>query len=80
MVFGHAPIIFPAVTQLRVPYNPVFYFPLLLLHVSLALRLTGDLSAIADWRTAGGLINAVALALFVLNTIVAIVRGRTRDG
>lgn len=79
MVFGHAPIIFPAVTQLRVPYNPVFYFPLLLLHVSLALRLIGDLMVAGDWRSRGGLINAVALVLFVLNTLVAIVRGRLRD-
>ena len=32
MVFGHAPIIFPAVLRIRVPYHPSFYVPLALLH------------------------------------------------
>ena len=32
MVFGHAPIIFPAVLRVAVPYHPVFYVPLALLH------------------------------------------------
>jgi hypothetical protein len=75
MVFGHAPIIFPAVTRLRIRYSPVFYFPLLLLHGSLALRLVGDLFSQGDWRSTGGLLNAIALLLFVINTILAIVRG-----
>ncbi|KAA3626478.1 MAG: hypothetical protein DWQ09_16405 [Proteobacteria bacterium] len=76
MVFGHAPIIFPAVTQLRVPYHPLFYVPLLVLHISLALRLTGDLMGLDEWRRLGGMANAVALVLFVLNTVSAIVRGK----
>jgi len=76
MVFGHAPIIFPAVTQLRVPYHPLFYVPLLLLQVALLARLTGDLGGLQAWRAWGGLLNALALILFVLNTISAIVRGK----
>lgn len=76
MVFGHAPIIFPAVTQLRVPYHPFFYVPLLVLHFSLALRLIGDLGGLDEWRRLGGMINALALVLFVLNTVSAIIRGR----
>src|SRR6266498_3023653 len=35
MVFGHAPIILPAVLRVNVPYHPTFYGPLALLHVSL---------------------------------------------
>ncbi|MDP3084855.1 MAG: hypothetical protein Q8N44_14370, partial [Rubrivivax sp.] len=35
MVFGHAPIIFPAVLRVAVPYHPSFYGPLALLHASL---------------------------------------------
>ena len=31
MVFGHAPIIFPAVARVKIPYHPAFYLPLLLL-------------------------------------------------
>jgi hypothetical protein len=44
MVFGHAPIVFPAVLRVALPYHPVFYAPLALLHASLALRLLGDAS------------------------------------
>ncbi|MCC6201992.1 MAG: hypothetical protein IT494_03185 [Gammaproteobacteria bacterium] len=79
MVFGHAPIIFPAVTRLRVRYSPVFYFHLVLLHLSLVLRLAGDLALRSDWRSNGGLLNAVALVLFVVNTILAIIRGRREN-
>lgn len=51
MVFGHAPIIFPAVLRVAVPYHPVFYAPLVLLHASLALRLAG--APAASRRCAG---------------------------
>ncbi len=76
MVFGHAPIIFPAVLRVAVPYHPLFYGPLLLLHLSLIVRLAGDAAAASEWRSAGGLFNAVALAFFILNTIAAVIRGR----
>ena len=39
MMFGHAPIIFPAVLRVTMPYHPSFYAPLVLLHVSLVVRL-----------------------------------------
>jgi hypothetical protein len=76
MVFGHAPIIFPAVTRAAVPYHRSFYLPLALLHISLALRIAGSLGGMADWRQAGGAANALALLLFVLSTISAVVRGK----
>ena len=76
MVFGHAPIIFPAVLRVAVPYHPLFYAPLALLHLSLAVRLAGDLAGLADWRSLGGLLNALALAAFILNTIAAVIRGK----
>ncbi|MGB7540540.1 MAG: hypothetical protein WBM28_00805, partial [Burkholderiales bacterium] len=76
MVFGHAPIIFPAVTRAAVPYHWSFYVPLALLHLSLALRIVGDLAQLADWRRMGGAGNAMALLLFVLGTISAVVRGK----
>jgi hypothetical protein len=78
MVFGHAPIIFPAVLRVAVPYHPLFYAPLALLHASLALRLAGDAAGVFEWRSAGGLLNAAALAIFILNTIAAVVRGRMK--
>jgi hypothetical protein len=76
MVFGHAPIIFPAVARVAVPYHPVFYLPLALLHLSLVVRIVGDLAVLPDWRSAGGAGNAVALLAFLLNTISAVIRGK----
>ena len=76
MVFGHAPVIFPAVLHVAVPYHPLFYAPLALLHLSLMARLAGNLAGMADWRSAGGLLNAAALAFFILNTVAAVIRGR----
>jgi hypothetical protein len=76
MVFGHAPIIFPAVLRVAVPYHPMFYGPLALLHASLALRLVGDAIGEVGWVRAGGLLNALALAAFIAVTMIAVVRGR----
>ncbi len=76
MVFGHAPIIFPAVTRAAMPYHWSFYVPLALLQLSLATRIAGDFSEIAALRRFGGAGNALALLLFVLGTIAAVVRGK----
>jgi hypothetical protein len=79
MVFGHAPIIFPAVLRVAVPYHPTFYLPLALLHGSLALRLAGDAAGQLDWIRVGGLLNALALAAFIVVTAMAVVRGNRRQ-
>ncbi len=79
MVFGHAPIIFPAVLRVAVPYHPLFYAPLALLHFSLIIRLAGDAAALYDWRSAGGALNALALLAFILNTIAAVIRGKLKS-
>ena len=79
MVFGHAPIIFPAVLRVAVPYHPTFYLPLALLHLSLVVRLAGDATARFDWTRAGGMLNALALAAFIASTASAVVRGMRRD-
>ena len=78
MVFGHAPIIFPAVLRVAVPYHPVFYAPLALLHLSLVVRLAGDLAAVPDWRSMGGALNALALLAFILSTLAAVIRGKLK--
>jgi len=77
MVFGHAPIIFPAVLRVAVPYSPYFYVPLALLHASLAIRLAGDWMNLPQWRAWGGALNGLALLAFVLGTLGAVVRGAT---
>ncbi len=76
MVFGHAPIIFPAVLRVKVPYHPGFYAPLILLHCALAIRVAGDALGNFDLLRWGALLGAAALAAFILNTIGAVVRGR----
>lgn len=75
MVFGHAPIIFPAVVRVRMPWHWTFYLPLLVLHASLLMRLVGD--GLSDGRLAalGGAANALALLLFVLSTLGSVIRG-----
>jgi len=75
MIFGHAPIIFPAVVRVKMPYHWTFYLPLLVLHVSLLIRLAGDGMALPGIRSIGGLLNAVALVFFILGTISSVIRG-----
>lgn len=65
MVFGHAPIILPAVLNLDLAYAPVFYLPLALLHSSLLIRVSGDLLGNFTLRKWGGLLSAVAILLFL---------------
>ncbi|MCC7415574.1 MAG: hypothetical protein IT176_00420 [Acidobacteria bacterium] len=68
MVFAHAPVIFPAVLGRPLLYGPRFYLHVAVLHASLVLRIVGDLDAdLGRWRVWGGLWNALALAMFVIN-------------
>jgi hypothetical protein len=66
MVFGHAPIIFPAVLGTQIVYRPNFFIPLVLLHLSLILRLVGDFASMVVVRQWGGLLNALSIVLFLL--------------
>lgn len=75
MVFGHAPIIFPAVVKVRMPYHWTFYLPLLVLHASLLMRLAGDGLMLPELHSLGGLLNAIALVLFILSTVSSVIRG-----
>lgn len=75
MVFGHAPIIFPAVLRLPVPYHAWFYVPLLLLHSSLLVRLAGDALGHTTLTRLGGALNALALLAFILSTATAVLLG-----
>lgn len=72
MIFAHAPIIFPSVTGLAMPFDAGFYSHLVLLHAALALRIAGDLADILAWQQWGALFNALAVLLFLANNIRAI--------
>jgi hypothetical protein len=77
MVFAHAPIIFPAVAGVAVPYRRAFYLHVGVLHFSLVLRLTGDVvDVLGRWRVWGGLLNGLALLLFVANTARSVATNR----
>jgi hypothetical protein len=65
MVFGHAPVILPAVLRVRFPYRPVLYLPLVLLHLTLAVRVFLSTAAGA-WG------NAAAIALFIVTALVLV--------
>ena len=76
MVFGHAPVILPAVLRVAFPYRGVLYVPLVLLHVTLVVRVLGDFGVASGWRGAGGAGNALAIALFIV-VAAALVLGRS---
>ena len=78
MVFGHAPIIFPAVAKVRIPYHPFFYLPLAVLHVSVLARLIGDLSSNLALGQAAGVANALALLLFIVTMVISVARGQKK--
>ena len=78
MVFGHAMIVLPSLTGLTFPWNPTLWLPLALLHLSLVVRVFGDLGSNFGIRRWGGVLNAAALALFVLVAVVT-VSGAARD-
>ncbi|HEY0953590.1 MAG TPA: hypothetical protein VGE36_02445, partial [Roseateles sp.] len=61
MVFGHAPVILPAIAGIKLRFGRPWYVPLALLHASLALRLFGGPGLLA----AGAAGNALALVAFV---------------
>jgi len=75
MVFGHAPVILPAILRVAIPYSAVLYLPLALLHGSLALRVAGDLAGDAMLRTLGAGGNALAVAVFIVTAATLALRG-----
>ncbi|MCC6298732.1 MAG: hypothetical protein IT314_05510 [Anaerolineales bacterium] len=72
MIFGHAPIIFPAVLGIPINFQPAFYIQLILLHASLALRVFADYANLPAFRMWGGLLNEVAILLFIVMTVNSI--------
>ena len=79
MVFGHAPVIVPAVLRRALPYTPWFYVPLALLHGSLALRVAGGFAGEQAIRAAGSAGNALAIAIFVATAATQAIRGTRRS-
>jgi len=75
MIFAHAPFIVPGIVGRRVGYHPLAWLPLLLLHVSVAARIAGDLLPDQDLRQAAGLLSAVAILFYGLVLVIGLLRG-----
>jgi hypothetical protein len=71
MIFGHAPIILPAVIGLRVRYSAAAYAPLVLLHLSVLLRVAADLFEQVEMRTISGPVTIVAFAGYAATLLIA---------
>jgi len=72
MIFGHAPIIFPAVLNVRMTYHPRFYAHLILLEVAVIARIVADLGRWWTLREWAGLLAVIAIVLFLIQTITSI--------
>lgn len=79
MIFAHAPIVFPALLGLAIPFRRLFYAHLGLLHVGLGVRVAGDLGGNRELVRAGGLLSAGAIALFLVLTAGSALTARLRD-
>lgn len=75
MIFGHAPIIFPAILGVPINFQPAFYIHLILLHTSLALRVVADYANLHTLRMWSGLLNEAAILLFIGMTVFSIRKG-----
>ena len=74
MIFGHMPIILPALTNLKIVYTPFFYVYLISLHITLIIRSTGNLLQSVPLRQWGGLFNVLTILLFMIVIVVTIIR------
>lgn len=73
MLMGHAPVIVPAVSGLKLRFRPWFYAAPVLLHASLVVRLAFGANDL-QMRTAGAILNAAAIAIFVVTIAFAVRR------
>ncbi|HEY7322064.1 MAG TPA: hypothetical protein VIE89_31240 [Candidatus Binatia bacterium] len=78
MIFAHAPIILPTITGLALPFGNVFYLHAGLLHVSLLLRVAGDLGKWHSLQQWGGMLNVLSVLLFLVNTVRAVKVGNSK--
>lgn len=65
MIFGHAPIILPAVLNRKITFFRGMYAPLVLLHASMLLRFGSDVLSSFVGRQWAGVLNATAILGFL---------------
>jgi hypothetical protein len=76
MVFGHAPIILPAVLGAEIPFTPRLYLLLAALQLFLAARLAGDLAELEGLRRIGGAGGALVIVLFLITMLTLAIRAK----
>lgn len=76
MVFGHALIILPAVTQWRVVYTPLLYGPLAVLHAAMLLRAVSGMAGWTFLRQLSGPLAMLAIISFMM--VMAVTTWRAR--
>ncbi|GAC57117.1 hypothetical protein GOHSU_16_00740 [Gordonia hirsuta DSM 44140 = NBRC 16056] len=80
MIFAHAPIILPAVLRRPLPYRPIMYLPVVLLHGSLLLRIAVGDGAGQLWAvTLGGVLNVVAVLAFLVIAVGSVLLGAQKS-
>ncbi len=72
MIFGHAPVIFPAVLSLQPSFRAASYSHVVLLHLALLVRVGAGAIKWAPGRQWGAIATALAVGLFLLNTIASL--------
>lgn len=72
MIFAHAPIILPTITELALPFRNAFYLHAGLLHLSVLLRIAGSLGQLLWLQRWGALLNAAAILVFLANNVRAV--------
>ena len=76
MIFAHAPIIFPAVVGRPMAFRGVFYCHVVVLHLSLILRIAGDLTGSFSTYRCGGLLGVIALLMFIADSLYGMAAGQ----
>ncbi|WP_448060563.1 hypothetical protein [Cellulomonas hominis] len=73
MIFGHAPVIVPAVLRVRLPFHRWFYVHVALLHASLLVRVVlGDAAGIDVWSRIGGVGTELAILVFLAASLTSV--------
>ncbi len=79
MIFAHAPVIIPAVLSVKLPWRASFYVPLALLHLGLVLRFVGAAAEATELWRFGGVLNEVAIVLYIALAASSAVRARGKS-
>ncbi len=73
MIMAHAPIIFPAVLGRPLPYRPISWLPLVLLHLGMLIRVGADLGAHNLLWQVGSVITVLAMVVFLIVSLLLVV-------